>query len=102
MLHERTTGDPDVRWFSVPGQRLAVARHCGPFADLDRTYGTLGRHVLERGLCAEGPIRKVYLVTPADTDDPQGLRSDVCWPVVEGSAADPDPDLESGSEGELR
>ena len=42
-------------------------------------------------MCAEGPIRKVYLVTPADTDDPQGLRTDVCWPVVEGSAADPDP-----------
>jgi hypothetical protein len=58
MLDERATGEPDVRWFSVPGQRLAVARHCGPFADLDRTYGTLGRHVLERGLCAEGPIAR--------------------------------------------
>jgi DNA-binding transcriptional MerR regulator len=79
---EQATGDPEVRWLTVPGQRLAVAQHCGPFADLDRTYGTLGRHVLEHGLSTAGPIREVYLVTPADTDDPQGLRTDVCWPIT--------------------
>jgi DNA-binding transcriptional MerR regulator len=78
----RAMGDTDVRLVTLPGQRLAVAQHCGPFADLDRTYGTLGRHVLETGLCADGPIREIYLVTPADTDDPQGLRTDVCWPVT--------------------
>jgi DNA-binding transcriptional MerR regulator len=68
----------------VPAQRLAVALHAGAFDELDLTYAALGRHVLERGIGAEGPIRESYLITPADTDDPSALRTEICWPVTAG------------------
>ena len=82
--------DGEVRLLTVPAQRLAVALHSGAFQDLDRTYSALGRHVMEHRIGAPGPIREIYLVTPADTEDPGGLRTEVCWPVgtsaVRGSA----------------
>ncbi|WIM98155.1 MerR family transcriptional regulator [Actinoplanes oblitus] len=81
-------GSPDaggVRWGVLPAQRLAVAVHAGPCADLDRTYGALGRQVLDRGIGATGPVRELYLVTSADTDDPAQLRTEVCWPVTPSS-----------------
>jgi DNA-binding transcriptional MerR regulator/effector-binding domain-containing protein len=78
-------GRPDgdgVRWGVLPAQRLAVAVHAGPCSDLDRTYGALGRQVHERGIGATGPVRELYLITPADTDDQDQLRTEVCWPVT--------------------
>ena len=65
----------------VPAAELAVALHVGPFDDLDRTYGELGRVVAERALAGPGPIRERYLVTAADDPDPSAMRSEVCWPL---------------------
>ncbi len=70
-----------VETYVLPASRYAVAVHAGPFDDLDRTYGALGTHVSTRGLAAPGPIREHYLVSPADSDDPAELRTEVCWPV---------------------
>ena len=64
-----------VQLTTIPGATYAVALHAGPFDQLDLTYGRLGRHVLDHAAGAEGPIREVYLITPAD------LRTEVCWPV---------------------
>ena len=73
---------PDrVQLITVPGGTHAVALHAGGFDELDLTYGLLGRHVLDRGIGAGGPIREVYLVSPADTEDPARLRTEICWPV---------------------
>jgi DNA-binding transcriptional MerR regulator len=85
---EPEDGEGEVRLVTVPAQRLAVALHSGVFQDLDRTYSALGRHVMEHRIGAPGPIREIYLITPADTDDPGGLRTEVCWPV--GASAVPD------------
>jgi DNA-binding transcriptional MerR regulator len=74
-------GEAQVRLITLPAQRLAVAVHPGPFDELDRTYGRLGRQVVERGHGAPGPIRELYLINPADTDDPADWRTEVCWPV---------------------
>ncbi|AEV85810.1 MerR family transcriptional regulator [Actinoplanes sp. SE50] len=71
-----------VRWGILPAGRHAVAVHAGPCHDLDRTYAGLGRQVLAQGIGAPGPVREQYLVTSADTDDPDQLRTEVCWPVV--------------------
>jgi DNA-binding transcriptional MerR regulator len=65
----------------LPAATLAVALHLGPYADLDRTYGALGGSLAERRIQGAGPIREHYLVTPAETDDPRRLRTEVCWPV---------------------
>ena len=64
----------------VPEITAAVAVHDGPFGDLDRTYGALGRWVLERSAGAAGPIREYYLPT-GDPDDLLAHTTEVCWPI---------------------
>jgi DNA-binding transcriptional MerR regulator len=77
-----TRGMPDrVHLTTIPAARMAVVTHTGGFDDLDLSYGVLGRHVLGRGIGAEGPIREYYLVSPADTDDENALCTEVCWPI---------------------
>jgi DNA-binding transcriptional MerR regulator len=57
----------------VPGFDAAVARHTGPFDDLDRTYRALGTHVAEHAIGAPGPMREHYL---------DGDTIEVCWPIT--------------------
>ena len=72
---------PGVERLTLPAQRYAVGVHSGSFVDFDRTYGALGRHVAEHGGAAPGPIREHYVVGPAETDDPNAQRTEVCWPI---------------------
>nr|WP_269330244.1 MerR family transcriptional regulator [Kineosporia babensis] len=72
----------DVRTQVLDAQPYAIAVHHGPYADIDRTYGALGEHVHDLGIAAEGPIRENYLISPADTQDPSALRTEVCWPIT--------------------
>lgn len=65
----------------VPEMTAAMAVHDGPFGDLDRTYGALGRWVLERAAGAPGPIREYYLPT-GDPDDLLAHTTEVCWPIA--------------------
>jgi len=62
----------------LPACTMAVLRHEGPFAELDRTYGALGTFVAERGIGGSGPIREIYLTETS---------TDVCWPVTTGAPA---------------
>jgi DNA-binding transcriptional MerR regulator/effector-binding domain-containing protein len=78
----RATAEDRVRVGTLPAARLAVALHTGDFADLDMTYAQLGRHVLDRGIGAAGPLREIYLITPDDTTDPAAMRTEVCWPIT--------------------
>jgi len=71
--------------YVVPEAELAVAVHHGPFAELDRTYGSLGTYVAERELGVAGPIREYYVVSPADTADESQLRTEVGWPIFRTS-----------------
>jgi DNA-binding transcriptional MerR regulator len=73
---------PDVHAEILPAQPYAIAVHQGSYADIDRTYGTLGEHVHAEGLAAEGAIRENYLISPAETEDPEALRTEVCWPIT--------------------
>ena len=71
---------PRVSTPIIPAINAAVAVHDGPFGDLDRTYGALGRWVLERAAGADGPIREYYLPT-GDPDDLLAHSTEVCWPI---------------------
>jgi DNA-binding transcriptional MerR regulator len=97
VAHGPATPEGRVGVVTVPARRLAVALHAGTFDDLDLTYGLLGRHVLERGIGADGPIRETYLVSPGDVDDPAGLRTEIGWPVTAGATrpALTDPTIEA-------
>jgi len=57
----------------LPATTAAVLVHEGPFADLDRAYGTLGTAVAEMGVAGTGPIREHYL---------SAASTEVCWPVA--------------------
>jgi DNA-binding transcriptional MerR regulator/effector-binding domain-containing protein len=81
VAREHVPQEDRIRLTTVPGGTHAVALHAGGFDELDLTYGLLGRHVLDRGIGADGPIREIYLVTPADTADPARLRTEICWPI---------------------
>jgi DNA-binding transcriptional MerR regulator/effector-binding domain-containing protein len=65
----------------VPEVTAAVAVHDGPFGDLDRTYGALGRWVLDRAAGAPGPIREYYRPT-GEPDDLLAHTTEVCWPIA--------------------
>lgn len=71
----------------LPAATLATIVHPGPFEELDRAYGVLGRWVAGRSLRVAGPVRERYLVSPADSDDPHDLRTEVGWPI--DAPADP-------------
>jgi DNA-binding transcriptional MerR regulator len=78
-----------VEAFEVPATVAAVAVHHGSFDDLDRTYGSLGSYVASNDLGRSGTIREHYLVSPADSDDPRDLRTEVCWPIHDHPQGDP-------------
>ena len=65
----------------VPAIAVAVMTHAGPYAQICRTYGALGTLVAVREEGAAGPTREYFVVTPADTLDPDSYRTEVCWPV---------------------
>jgi DNA-binding transcriptional MerR regulator len=70
-----------VARIELPAVRLALAVHEGPYAEIDRTYGALGRHVAEHDQPADQPIRETYLVGPSHTDRPETYRTEICWPI---------------------
>lgn len=65
----------------VPPVEFAVIEHCGPPADVDRTYGALAAYVARHALAVDGPMREYYLVGRRDTLDSDRWRTEVCWPV---------------------
>jgi len=69
--------------YVIPAAELAVLLHEGSFLDLDRTFATLGKFVLERAIGVEGPIREYYLLTPFETPDDSRLRTEVAWPIFQ-------------------
>jgi DNA-binding transcriptional MerR regulator len=77
-------GTRRARIVEIPGAELAVAVHCGPFAELDRTYVAVGTHVAERELGVDGPIREYYLETGGA--DQSQYRIEVCWPIFRTGA----------------
>ncbi|GLZ50397.1 MerR family transcriptional regulator [Actinomycetospora sp. NBRC 106378] len=65
----------------LPARDLALTVHHGPHADIDVTYGALGRHLAEHALVVDGPVHETYVVGPRDTDDETAWRTEIGWPV---------------------
>ncbi len=64
---------PAGRKFServVPGGKLGVLVHRGPYEDMDEAYGRIGQWITDNGLQIAGPPQEAYLTAP---DDPAGL-----------------------------
>ncbi|HMF03966.1 MAG TPA: MerR family transcriptional regulator [Acidimicrobiia bacterium] len=65
----------------LPATDVAVIAHHGAYDDMDDTYRHLGAWVAEHADPADFPVRELYLVGRAETDDPERLRTELCWPV---------------------
>jgi DNA-binding transcriptional MerR regulator len=74
-------GQGRVRTVTIPAAELAVATHRGTLADMDRTYGALGRYVTEHALSVDGPVRESYVVASGDTADESKWVTEIGWPV---------------------
>jgi DNA-binding transcriptional MerR regulator len=70
-----------VRRITIPATELAVARHDGPLADIDLTYGELGAYVMRHEIGVDGPLREHYLRGLLDTDDESAWVTEIGWPI---------------------
>lgn len=70
----------------LPPVELAVAVHQGAYAELDRTFGSVGSHVVERTIAVAGPIREHYLVMRDDVADESQLVTEIGWPIFRTAA----------------
>jgi DNA-binding transcriptional MerR regulator len=79
----------------IPPVELAVIRHAGPPADVDRAYGILAAYVARHALTVDSPIREYYLVGQRDTPDSARWRTEIGWPIFRtrpASACEPAPE----------
>jgi AraC family transcriptional regulator len=76
--------DGDLRIVEVPGGRLAVLPHKGPYAELHRAYRWLYREWLPQSgeQCADRPCFEEYLNNPR-TLPPEEWLTDICLPLAE-------------------
>jgi DNA-binding transcriptional MerR regulator len=72
---------PGGRSFShriVPGGKMAVAVHQGPYNTIDQAYAAMGTWLESNGLAIVGPPQEAYLTAP---DDPSGPVTEIRFPV---------------------
>jgi AraC family transcriptional regulator len=77
----RVEGEGDVLAEVLPGGRVAVTTHRGPYEQLVDAHAAVQQWIEERGLHAKGSPWEVYVTDPADEPDPTNWRTDVFWPI---------------------
>jgi DNA-binding transcriptional MerR regulator len=60
---------------------VAILAHHGTYDTVDDTYRKLGAWVGEHAEPADLPVRELYLVGFADTDQLDDFRTEICWPI---------------------
>jgi len=70
-----------VRVDELPAVDVAVLAHRGSYDDLADGYRRLGAWVASNAEAVDLPVRELYLVGPAQSDEPADWRTDICWPV---------------------
>jgi DNA-binding transcriptional MerR regulator len=66
---------------TVDGGPAATILHLGPYALLHRSYEQLARWMQRHGHEAAGPPREVFWLGPTESDDPNGYKTEVIWPI---------------------
>ncbi|MFV0259040.1 MAG: MerR family transcriptional regulator [Acidimicrobiales bacterium] len=74
--------DPAVRLATLPGRRVAVATHIGPYTTIDDTYLRLGRWVAYQAAHLGEGVRERYTVSYNTEDDPHRFVTEIHWPVA--------------------
>lgn len=74
---ERIEGEGRVQPGTLPGGKMATAKHSGPYATIETAYNALTAFVKEKGLTAdEGCMYEEYLNSPEDTP-PEKLETNI-------------------------
>jgi DNA-binding transcriptional MerR regulator len=73
--------DSDVVAGEVRAARVAVLIHVGSYETIGETYRQLGGWVAHHAVTTDERVREIYLVSYADTTNPDDFRTEVHWPV---------------------
>jgi effector-binding domain-containing protein len=74
-----------VKVSDLPATDVAALIHVGDYEKLEDSYRILGMWVADHGDPANLPVREMYLVGEAETDDPEQYRTEICWPIKAGT-----------------
>ena len=67
----------------LPGGRIAVVVHSGPYTELGDAYGRLHDWIHKQGE-EDGPGPwEIYIDSPEEVEDVSALRTEIRWPVAE-------------------
>jgi DNA-binding transcriptional MerR regulator len=75
------TAQGDVRCVDLPEQDVVSATVTGPYDGVSGAMVALGDWVASHDVALDGPMFNVYLVGPAQEQDPQRWVTQVCLPV---------------------
>lgn len=83
---ERTfSADGKVVPYELPGGKVAVATHMGPYDTIGRTYEQLQAWVKQHDMRPAGAMWESYLTDPNAEPDASKWRTDVYLPVAESN-----------------
>lgn len=74
-------GDGEVIAERLPGGRMAVTTHRGPYTQLFEAHAAVQQWIEGHGHRAKGSPWEVYVTDPADEPEPKNWRTDVIWPM---------------------
>ena len=77
------SGDGVVRSSELPGGRVAMTRHLGPYEKLGAAHDAIRAWLAERGLQAVRPIWEVYPMPPGGEPDSAKWLTEVFWLLAE-------------------
>jgi effector-binding domain-containing protein len=80
-VNKELAPEGETRPGTLPGGKVAYARHVGPFDQVGRTYELLEGWIRDNGYEAAGDPWEVYLTDPTTEPDPAKYQTDVFWPV---------------------
>jgi effector-binding domain-containing protein len=78
----RITADGEVMPFELPGGRVVVATHVGPFEAMEKTYAELIAWSQAEGLTLAEGMWESYLSDPSAEPDPSTWRTLIVWPLA--------------------
>ena len=66
----------------LPGGRVAVVTHAGPYKQLGGAYRAIEAWIAEHGVASSGPPWEVYVTGPVQTADSSTWRTDIVQPIT--------------------
>jgi effector-binding domain-containing protein len=66
---------------TLPGGRVAVTRHVGPYENLRHTYEAFEKWIAENGHQPRGGAWEVYVTDPSSEPDSSKWVTEIYWPI---------------------